>query len=92
MTEEYRKLHRSRNDRMLGGVAGGLGTFLTIDPTLIRLLFVMSLVLGGAGFWVYMVMWIIVPEEPLEIVAVVKTKPKPKTAAKKKTTKAKSTD
>ena len=85
MTNEYRKLHRSRDDRMLGGVAGGLGEFLTIDPTLIRLLFVLSLVLGGAGFVVYLVMWIIVPEEPLEIVAAAK----PKTVTKKKTTKAK---
>ncbi|MCH7663200.1 MAG: PspC domain-containing protein [Chloroflexi bacterium] len=70
---------------MLGGAAGGLGEFLTIDPTLIRLLFVLSLVLGGAGLWIYLVMWLVVPEEPLEIVAAAK----PKAAAKKKTTKAK---
>ena len=86
MTNDYRKLYRSSDDRMLGGVAGGLGEFLTIDPTLIRLLFVLSLVLGGAGFVVYLVMWLVVPEEPLEIVAT----SKPKAAAKKKTTKAKS--
>ena len=85
MTNDYRKLYRSSDDRMLGGVAGGLGDFLTIDPTLIRLLFVLGLVLGGAGFWVYLVMWIIVPEEPLEIIP----SPKPKASSKKKTTKSK---
>jgi phage shock protein C len=77
---------------MIAGVASGLGEFLTLDPTLIRLLFVLSLVLGGAGFLVYIVMWIVVPEEPLEIVAKAKPVTKPKTAAKKKTTKAKSAD
>ena len=85
MTNDYRKLYRSSDHRMLGGVAGGLGEFLTIDPTLIRLLFVLGLVLGGAGFWVYLVMWIIVPEEPLEIIS----SPKPKAPSKKKTTKSK---
>jgi phage shock protein C len=98
VTNDFKKLYRSRDDRMLGGVAGGLGEFLTIDPTLLRLLFVLSLVLGGAGFWVYIVMWLIVPEEPLEIVAkakpVTKTKTaaKPKSTAKKKTTTAKSAE
>ena len=92
MTNDYRKLYRSLDDRMLGGVAGGLGEFLTIDPTLIRLLFVLSLVLGGAGFFVYIVMWLVVPEEPMEIKAVAKPKSaaKPKTVAKKKSTTAKS--
>lgn len=96
MTNDYRKLYRARSERMLGGVAGGLGEFLSIDPTLIRLLFLLTLVLGGAGFWAYIVMWVIVPEEPLATISTpkpkTKTKTKPKTVAKKKTTKAKSAE
>lgn len=58
-----KKLTRSRTDKMLGGVCGGLGQYLNIDPTLMRLLFVLLLLTGSAGFWIYIVMWIIVPLE-----------------------------
>jgi phage shock protein C len=66
MSEEVRKLYRTREggDRMIFGVAGGLGRFLTLDPTVVRLLFILSLIFGGAGLWIYLVMWIVVPEEP----------------------------
>lgn len=66
MSEEVRKLYRSRDDRMLSGVAAGLGEFLTLDPTIVRLLFVLSTLFGGAGLLIYLVMWIVVPEEPLQ--------------------------
>jgi len=65
MSEQVRKLYRSREERMIFGVAGGLGEFLTLDPTVVRLLFVLSLIFGGAGLWIYLVMWIVVPEEPV---------------------------
>jgi phage shock protein C len=53
---------------MIGGVCGGLGAFFGIDPTLVRLLFVIGSLLGWAGFLVltYIVMMFVVPEEPLE--------------------------
>ncbi len=60
------KLFRSRDDRMLGGVCGGLGEFLAIDATLIRLVFFLLLFGGGVGFWAYIVMWIIIPERGAE--------------------------
>ena len=66
MSTETQKLYRSRDDRMIGGVCGGLGEFFDIDPTLIRLLFVLLTIFGGSGVLVYLVMLFIVPEEPLE--------------------------
>jgi phage shock protein C len=64
MVNEAKRLYRSRSERMIAGVAGGLGEFLTIDPTIMRLIFVFSLFLGGTGLFVYLVMWLVVPEEP----------------------------
>lgn len=62
---EIRRLYRSRSNRMIAGVAGGLGEFLGLDPTIVRLLFVFSLFLSGVGLLVYVVMLLVVPEEPL---------------------------
>lgn len=60
---ETRRLYRSRIDRQIGGVCGGLAEYFNIDPTIIRLLFVLGFFMtGSATFWVYIVMWIIVPE------------------------------
>jgi len=66
-----KSLYRSRSQRMIGGVCGGLGAFFGIDPTLIRLLFVIGSLLGWAGFLVltYIIMMFVVPEEPLEVSA-----------------------
>lgn len=62
--EPSRRLHRSRKDRKLAGVCGGLGEYMNVDPTVIRVLFVVLAVLGGAGALIYLAMWLIVPEEP----------------------------
>lgn len=59
-----KKLYRSRTDSMLAGVCGGLGAYFDIDPTLIRLLFVLSTLFSGLGILIYLAMWFIVPEEP----------------------------
>ena len=60
----YKKLYRSRHDRMIGGVCGGLGEYFAIDPTLVRLLFVFAALAGGPGLIAYLIMLIVVPEEP----------------------------
>ncbi len=60
----YKKLYRSTKDKMIGGVAGGLSQYFDIDPTIVRVLFVLSLFLGGAGVIAYIILWIVVPEEP----------------------------
>lgn len=59
-----RKLYRSRTDRKLAGVCGGLAQYFNTDATLIRVLFVVLAVLGGSGFLIYLAMWVIVPNEP----------------------------
>jgi phage shock protein C len=61
---QTRKLYRSRTERMLAGVCGGLAQYFNLDPTLIRVLFIVLTVLGGAGLVIYVAMWIIVPKEP----------------------------
>jgi phage shock protein PspC (stress-responsive transcriptional regulator) len=61
---QTRKLYRSRTDRKLAGVCGGLARFFNTDATLIRVLFVALAVLGGSGAVIYLAMWIIVPNEP----------------------------
>ena len=60
--EESRKLYRSRNQRMVAGVCGGLADYFNIDATVIRVLFLVLAVFGGTGLVVYLVMWIIVPD------------------------------
>ena len=56
-----RKLYRSRNDSRIAGVCGGLGEYLDIDPTLVRLVFVLLALTGGHGVLLYIILWLIVP-------------------------------
>ena len=58
------RLDRSRTDRKLAGVCGGLAQYFNTDATLIRVLFVVLALLGGPGLVIYLLMWILVPEEP----------------------------
>lgn len=57
------RLYRSRHDRFLGGVCGGLGQYFGIDPVIVRLAFVLLLT-TGIGVLAYLVLWIVVPERP----------------------------
>ena len=59
-----KRLYRSTKDKMIGGVSGGLAQYFSIDPTIVRVLFVLSLFLGGSGIIAYIILWIVVPEEP----------------------------
>jgi phage shock protein C len=59
-----RKLYRSRTNRKVAGVCGGLAQSFNTDATVIRVLFVILAVLGGSGLLIYLAMWIIVPSEP----------------------------
>lgn len=58
-----KRLYRSKDNRMVAGVCAGLAEYVDIDPTIVRLLFVLGLFAGGATFWAYLVMMLIVPEE-----------------------------
>jgi len=60
---QERTLYRSRDDRMLAGVCGGIGEYFALDPTLVRLVFVLLAVFTGIGVLAYIVLWIVVPEQ-----------------------------
>jgi phage shock protein C len=60
---EQRGLRRSRDDRVLAGVCGGLGKYLGVDPVLIRIAAVILVFAGGAGILLYIIGWIAIPEE-----------------------------
>jgi phage shock protein C len=62
---EKKRLYRSKKDRKIAGVCGGLAEYFGIDPVLPRLIFVILLLPGGLpGFLPYIIMWIVVPEDP----------------------------
>lgn len=55
------RLYRSRTDAVIGGVCGGLGQYLGIDPVLVRLFFVLLALGSGVGVLIYIIMWIVIP-------------------------------
>jgi phage shock protein PspC (stress-responsive transcriptional regulator) len=59
-----KKLYRSRTDRKLWGVCGGLAKYFDTDPIIVRVIAVASLFVGTLGFWIYVIMALIVPNEP----------------------------
>ena len=60
----YRNLTRSVQNSRIAGVCGGLGVYLDIDPNVLRIIFILLLLLGTTGFWIYLIMWIILPLDP----------------------------
>jgi len=61
---EQKKLQRSSTNKMIAGVCAGLGEYFGIDPTLVRLIFVVLALMASGGFWIYIILWIIMPEAP----------------------------
>ncbi len=60
-----KKLYRSKKNRIIAGVCGGIGEYFNVDPTLIRLLWLLiSVMSAGSGIIAYVIAWIIIPEEP----------------------------
>ncbi len=58
-------LYRTENDKMIGGVCGGLGKYFEIDPTIVRLLFALIFFGFGAGLMIYVLLWILMPDEKM---------------------------
>jgi phage shock protein C len=58
-----KKLCRSKKDRIIGGVCGGIAEYLKTDPTIIRILWVLGSLAWGAGILAYLLFWIIIPEK-----------------------------
>ncbi len=64
---ETKKLYRSTLDKKIAGICGGLGEYLNVDPTVMRIMFVAGFFLTGSlMFWAYLVMWVVIPEPPVQ--------------------------
>lgn len=59
-----KKLYRSRMDRKVSGVCGGLAEYLNVDPTIIRLIWAISILVFGTGLLAYIIAAILIPEVP----------------------------
>lgn len=79
-----KRLYRNESDVMIAGVCSGLAKYFDVDPTAIRLAFVLLLFIGFGGLWIYLVLWIIMPLDPGEESGAVEVKPTQKTPAVKK--------
>ncbi len=60
---EMKRLYRSRTNRVIGGVCAGLGEYFSIDPMLFRLAFGILALVNGLGLLIYLIIWVIVPDE-----------------------------
>ena len=79
------RLRRSRQNRMLGGVIGGVAEYFDRDPTLLRVLYVLISILSAAfpGIFVYLILWVLIPEQPsVPVVHVSSPAPPPPAASR----------
>lgn len=58
-----KRLYRSSKDKILGGVCAGVADYFDVDPTIVRLIWVLLTLAWGAGLLLYIIAWIIVPEK-----------------------------
>ncbi|MCD6215761.1 MAG: PspC domain-containing protein [Candidatus Aenigmarchaeota archaeon] len=63
-SSKIRRIYRSGKDKILGGVCGGIGEYLSVDPVIIRLLWVIGILAWGSGILLYIIAWIIIPRNP----------------------------
>lgn len=63
---EPKRLYRSRSDRMVAGICAGLAHYANLDPTVMRVIFVLTTLATGlaAGIIAYIALWVVIPEEP----------------------------
>jgi phage shock protein PspC (stress-responsive transcriptional regulator) len=64
MSEHVKRLHRSRDERVIGGVCGGMAKYFNTDPVLVRVLWVLFIFLWGLGILAYIILRFVVPLEP----------------------------
>jgi phage shock protein C len=60
---DTKRLVRSKRERMIAGVCGGLAQYLGLDPTIVRLIFILLLFAPPSGVLIYLILWLIMPEE-----------------------------
>ena len=58
-----KRLPRSTNNQMIAGVAAGIANYFNVDPTIVRLIFVVTALAGGPGILAYLIMWLLMPED-----------------------------
>jgi len=63
MAKKIKRLYRSKENKIIGGVCGGIAEHLNADPTIVRLIWVLACLLWGAGVLLYLIAWIIIPEK-----------------------------
>jgi len=71
-----KRLYRKQNDKILAGVCAGLGDYLNIDPTLVRIIFIILVFAGLEGVLIYLILWLITPLEPVASDTTVEVKEK----------------
>ncbi len=81
---ETKRLMRSRKERMIAGVCGGLAEYFHMDPTIVRVIFVLAALVNGIGLIVYLVLWLVMPEAPVSTPVVPPAAVSPDTAEEKK--------
>jgi phage shock protein PspC (stress-responsive transcriptional regulator) len=70
-----KRLMRSRIDKKIGGVCAGLADYFDIDPTIVRVVWLLAIFLGGTGGLLYIVLWIVLPLAPVTVPVVVSSSP-----------------
>jgi phage shock protein C len=60
-----KRLYRSNNEKMIAGVCGGLAHYMGLDPTIVRLVFILLMFTPPAGVLIYLILWLITPQEPV---------------------------
>ena len=61
--KKKKQLYRSKKNKIIAGICGGIADYLDVDPTIIRLLWALGTLLWGAGLFAYLIAWIIIPEK-----------------------------
>lgn len=63
-----KQLHRSTKNKIIAGVCAGLGVYFNIDPNVVRIVFIVLLLFGGLPIIIYLIIWLIAPEEPTHFI------------------------
>jgi phage shock protein PspC (stress-responsive transcriptional regulator) len=61
-SHHYKRMYRDSDNRIIGGVCSGLAAYWRIDPTIVRLIFILLAIFGMAGVLIYLILWIVLPE------------------------------
>lgn len=62
-----KKLYRSVSDKKIAGVCGGLAKYFGVDSTVVRLVWAAAVILAGAGLLLYLIAWVLIPQEPISL-------------------------